>query len=938
MAPRKTEAQKAATRRARNERYYTNRKASSIPPQPIAKKAPNKTFKISPEAVALSRAKPARASASVDELFRPSLPAYPPGVVPKGAKANLAMDDAFSSLGAWATTGYGQNDVGGLLQVFLGYPYLANQALRPEIRKIVEIVATESTRRWIKVASVGEDQGREDKSEKVKRLTEALDNFNVRDVVRKAIEVDGYFGRSHVLIDLGQNDSDTEVQTSIGNGRDETSKGKIAQGSLKGFRVIEPMWVYPQDYNSNDPASADFYKPQVWYVQGKAFHRTRILTMVGREVPDIFKPAYQFGGLSITQIALPYVDNFVRTRQSVSDLVHSFSVSGIKMDMASLLAGGGGADLANRAAIFNNYRDNKGLMLLNQETEEFFNVSTPLGTLDHLLAQSQEQISSIASIPLVKYLGITPSGLNACLPGDTLIFTDRGQVPIRDVSCSDHVMTRDGWAPLTFAGVTKHANELIEIRTENTVLRCTANHPIWSPSTNEFVPAENVRRGDCLLSIGERKDIPKTRRQWHGAGNGGGATESDTTQLSTLSLSGRFSSIGRCGKFIAGLSRLGSKSTILIAIKKTTRSLILRRCTETIIRRFTILNAPFARDVLPALSPCLAHNAERRSSLQSFQAGRNFAQPNVSSPIGGQTEYPSLAPRPSAFALRVKRRSTLLGEMLSIALENVQARAKIAQNTCMGIFSNTLRSLSGISETLGAPLLAPSHESASGAELNLSHRGGATKYTAPSHAKIAQERDDTERVISVRTIQANEPVYDLTVARGHLPEFFANGILTHNSSDGEVRCFYDNIHAGQENQIAPLLDTMFDIVQLHEFGEVDPEITYAFEPLWTLDEKEAAEVRQIEATTDISLCDAGILLAKESRQRIADDPDAPYSGLVVDDIPDEPTAAEALQPGQEPSQPGQEAQGGPPGQPQAQPEEQEPKYKLNGVHSITPNA
>jgi hypothetical protein len=56
--------------------------------------------------------------------------------------------------------------------------------------------------------------------------------------------------------------------------------------------------------------------------------------------------------------------------------------------------------------------------------EEFFNVSTQLGTLDKLQAQAQEQMASISGIPLVKLLGVTPSGLNASSDGEIRVFYD----------------------------------------------------------------------------------------------------------------------------------------------------------------------------------------------------------------------------------------------------------------------------------------------------------------------------------------------------------------------------------------------------------------------------------------------------------------------------------------------------------------------------------
>ena len=42
--------------------------------------------------------------------------------------------------------------------------------------------------------------------------------------------------------------------------------------------------------------ASDWYKPSSWFVQGTEVHSTRLMTFIGREVPDLLKPAYSFGG------------------------------------------------------------------------------------------------------------------------------------------------------------------------------------------------------------------------------------------------------------------------------------------------------------------------------------------------------------------------------------------------------------------------------------------------------------------------------------------------------------------------------------------------------------------------------------------------------------------------------------------------------------------
>ena len=353
------------------------------------------------------------------ERVDPFLPAvHPKAVMPK---AGMAMDDAFSgsSWGGWGSdqSGYGVGAGYGDGPRFLGFQYLAELAQRPEYRRISETIASETTRRWIKLTGKGD----EDKSDKIAAIDVELRRLRTRDVFREAAEQDGLFGRSHVFLDFGDVGND-ELTKSIGDGQDDASSVKIKKGSLRSLKNVEAVWTYPQGYNTTDPLRADWYVPQTWYVMGKPVHATRLLTFVGREMPDILKPAYSFGGLSLTQMAMSYVQNWLDTRESVADLIKMFSVSGIKIDLAAA-ADPTGANLDNRLNLFTTLRDNRGTMVLNTE-EEFFNISTPLGTLDKLQAQALEQICSITGIPLVKYTGITPSGLNASSEGEVRIWYD----------------------------------------------------------------------------------------------------------------------------------------------------------------------------------------------------------------------------------------------------------------------------------------------------------------------------------------------------------------------------------------------------------------------------------------------------------------------------------------------------------------------------------
>jgi phage-related protein (TIGR01555 family) len=384
----------------------------------VAAPTASKPLRITPHHVGLSRQKVSRYP-QVNPFALPQFPVQLTDHVP--ADRRMAMDQAIAGTAAWAGDAFAA--MGGNIAfegvAFLGYPYLSELAQRPEYRVIVETIATEMTRKWIRL----EAKGDQDKSEKIAELTDELDRLKVREAFCKSAEVDGYFGRAHLYLDTGQTDNPAELKTPIGNGENGISKRKFKKGSFERLAVVEPVWTYPSSYNSNNPLKPDWYNPQMWFVMQNEIHVSRCLRFVGREVPDMLKPAYSFGGLSLTQMAKPYVENWLNTRQSVSDIIRAFSVMVLGTNLGESLTPGG-EELFARADLFNNTRDNRGLMMIDAETEEFQNVAAPLGSLDALQAQAQEHMASVSRIPLVKLLGISPHGLNGTAEPELRAFYD----------------------------------------------------------------------------------------------------------------------------------------------------------------------------------------------------------------------------------------------------------------------------------------------------------------------------------------------------------------------------------------------------------------------------------------------------------------------------------------------------------------------------------
>lgn len=333
-------------------------------------------------------------------------PVIAAGVVPAGKTAPvMAMDSpAYSDFVQSTFPGGG----------FPGFPYLSQLATRAEYRAFASALSTELTREWIEFTSKQDDDN--DNAEKIKQIEAEFTRLNIRGVIENAAQHDCYFGRGQIFIDIAGADQRTALIL---------DPRSIRQNSLNRVTTVEAIWTTPSTYNALDPIAPDFYRPSMWFMLGKEVHASRLMTIITRPLPDMLKPAFNFGGMSLSQLAEPYVDNWLRTRQSVADLINNFSISVLATSMDQVLQGNdNGNSLIDRATLFTALRSNKGLMLLDKEREELQQINTPLSGLHELQAQSQEHMCSVGRIPAVILTGISPSGLNASSEGEIRVFYD----------------------------------------------------------------------------------------------------------------------------------------------------------------------------------------------------------------------------------------------------------------------------------------------------------------------------------------------------------------------------------------------------------------------------------------------------------------------------------------------------------------------------------
>ncbi|OMQ49931.1 phage portal protein [Burkholderia pseudomallei] len=373
---------------------------------------PRRGMRINPMLVEQLAAQGAARGAAVDWEAKFKPPVVAPGTVPKegGGAPEVAMDSVCDNLAGTLGACGGFNQLNGV--DFIGYAALSLLSQHPLIRAMVETLADEMTRKWIEFGGQGSEQS---DAKRVQALQAATEKFHLKKAFNRSGKKTGYFGGCMLYVDMGD-DTNTdagrrEIQTEL-----TLDRGKITKGSFKGFRLIEPINCYPAPYNADNPLAPNYYRPDAWLVQGRTVHASRLLHFTQNEPPVLLKPAYNFFGIPLAQMALDYVDRFDTVRIAVARLVKRFSTSILKTDMSQILNGGGIEDAASlqaRALLWQMFGDNQGLMALDMEKEDFVQVNTPLSGLSDIVSQQLELLAAISRTPAVKLLGIAPRGFNS---------------------------------------------------------------------------------------------------------------------------------------------------------------------------------------------------------------------------------------------------------------------------------------------------------------------------------------------------------------------------------------------------------------------------------------------------------------------------------------------------------------------------------------------
>jgi hypothetical protein len=128
------------------------------------------------------------------------------------------------------------------------------------------------------------------------------------------------------------------------------------------------------------------------------------------EVPDILKPVYIYGGVSIPQKIYERVYAAERTANEAPLLALTKRTDVIKTDLSQATASGPKFFARVSEWVFN--RNNYGIKVIGEE-EEMQQFDTSLADLDAVIMTQYQLVSAASGVPADKLIGTTPKGFNA---------------------------------------------------------------------------------------------------------------------------------------------------------------------------------------------------------------------------------------------------------------------------------------------------------------------------------------------------------------------------------------------------------------------------------------------------------------------------------------------------------------------------------------------
>lgn len=178
--------------------------------------------------------------------------------------------------------------------------------------------------------------------------------------------------------------------------------------------------------NVNDPGQAPLQGQQTQSTGRVRVHHTRCIRMIGHELPFFQAQTEMLWGESVLERLWDRLIAFDDATMNVVGLIHRAQLRTVGVDgLRQILAMGGEAQeaLVAQFEMMRQLQSNEGITLLDKE-DMFASTAYSFAGIPDVMIQVGQQLSGACDIPLVRFFGQSPAGMNATGEADIRLYYD----------------------------------------------------------------------------------------------------------------------------------------------------------------------------------------------------------------------------------------------------------------------------------------------------------------------------------------------------------------------------------------------------------------------------------------------------------------------------------------------------------------------------------
>lgn len=277
-------------------------------------------------------------------------------------------------------------------------------------RKIVDIPALDSCRNW---------RAWQASPTQIEAIEGEEKRLNVRGKVLEARKKARLFGGAAIYADFG----DDAAQP--------LNLDAIQKGGLRFLTVFSPRQLVPGEIDT-DPMSEFFGMPKDFTIAGGAtgqarIHPSRLTTFYGNDLPDRDITSSAFGwGDSVLLAVMSAVKQAESASANINSLIYEANVDVVSIEgLAEILKMPGGEDKVRDLLKLNlNAKSNLRALVLDAKNT-YARKAVSFASLPDLMDRFDQHAAGAADIPMTRFMGMSPGGLNSAGESDLRNYYDR---------------------------------------------------------------------------------------------------------------------------------------------------------------------------------------------------------------------------------------------------------------------------------------------------------------------------------------------------------------------------------------------------------------------------------------------------------------------------------------------------------------------------------